>query len=611
VEDLSDAERELWDAFPRAETVDLGGGGDVRAEVVAALLLGARPAEDWRVPAVRLTGARVVGALDLSFAEVRHAAILRGCVFEEPVDLYGARTRQLNLSGSRLPGLQASEAHIDGLLWLEDCRFDGPLELDDSRIEGALSLRCARLAAALHAEALTVARRLDATGLEVSGEVLLRGARVEGVLTLDRAHLANPGAVALNADGVVLADGLFCHELVAEGEVRLPDARIGRQLVMSGARLSNVGGLAFNGERLRVDGAAVADGVTATGQVDLDAAHIQGSVNFRGARISDPGGVAFRARRSKITGGLFCHEGFRADGEVQLVDATVGASVEFGGARLSGPGGRALTAHGLSVGTMLDCSGGFHAEGRMSFTGMRVGTALRFDDAVISAPGQVALECREVRAQVLRLTTRAPVDGSIDLRHTRVDVLRDDTALWPAGSMLDGFVYQTIDTPGTVEARLDWLDGADGYHPQPYEQLAAAYRGMGRDAEARTVQLARQRRRRRTLPPVARIWGFVQEWTVGYGYRPLRAALWLAGLLIAGTAVFGAHHPAPAHRGEGPGFNPFLYALDLLLPIVDFGQQGAFDPRGGQQWLAALLIAAGWVLATTIAAGVTRVLSRQ
>jgi hypothetical protein len=75
--------------------------------------------------------------------------------------------------------------------------------------------------------------------------------------------------------------------------------------------------------------------------------------------------------------------------------------------------------------------------------------------------------------------------------------------------------------------------------------------------------------------------------------------------------VFGADHPAPLHRGEAPGFDPVLYTLDLLLPIIDFGQPGAFDPRGAQQWLAALLIAAGWILATTIAAGVTRVLSRQ
>lgn len=36
-----------------------------------------------------------------------------------------------------------------------------------------------------------------------------------------------------------------------------------------------------------------------------------------------------------------------------------------------------------------------------------------------------------------------------------------------------------------------------------------------------------------------------------------------------------------------------------------------YRPLRAALWLAALLIAAGWVLATTIAAGVTRVLSRQ
>jgi adhesin HecA-like repeat protein len=662
VEDLSEAERLLWAAFPRAQTVDLGGTGEVRAEVVAALLLGARPAESWRVPAVRLTGARVSGVLDLSFAEIRHAALLRACVFEAPVDLYGVRTRQLNLAGSRLPGLRASDAQIDGLLWLDDCEFAGPLELDGARVDGALSLRRARFATAdLRADALTVARTLDATGHDVTGEVLLRGARVEGVFTLDRAHLANPGRVVLNADGIVLGDGLFGHDLAGDGEIRLPDARIGRQFVLSGARLHNPSGVALRADRMRVDGTVALDrgfraqgevslrsatiggtllmhgarlgapggialdahlinvassmrasqGFHADGQVYLEAAHIQGSADFNGARLTNPGGQVLSACRAQITGGLFCTRGFSAEGEIRLVDATIGASAEFGGARLSNPTGPALTARGLSVGTMLDCSDGFHAEGPMIFTGARVVTVARFDDAVISAPGQVALELREVRASVLRLTTRTPVDGTIDLRHTRVEVLWDDPARWPAHSMLDGFTYAAIETPGSVDVRLDWLDRTEGYHPQPYEQLATVYRAMGRDTEARTVQLERQRRRRRTLPFAARAWGYVQDWAVGYGYRPVRAGLWLVGLFLAGTAVFGAHHPAPLHSGEAPGFNPVLYTLDLLLPIIDFGQQSAFDPRGGQQWLAALLITAGWVLATTIAAGATRVLSRQ
>jgi hypothetical protein len=102
--------------------------------------------------------------------------------------------RQLNLAGSRLPGMRASDAQIDGLLWLDDCRFDGPLELVGARIDGALSLRAARFAAAdLRADALTVARTLDATGLEVTGEVLLRGARIDGVVTSTAPTWPTPG----------------------------------------------------------------------------------------------------------------------------------------------------------------------------------------------------------------------------------------------------------------------------------------------------------------------------------------------------------------------------------------------------------------------------------
>ncbi|MEU9291886.1 hypothetical protein AB0D57_46655 [Streptomyces sp. NPDC048275] len=37
----------------------------------------------------------------------------------------------------------------------------------------------------------------------------------------------------------------------------------------------------------------------------------------------------------------------------------------------------------------------------------------------------------------------------------------------------------------------------------------------------------------------------------------------------------------------------------------------AFNPQGWQQWLAAALIAPGWILATTIAAGLTRTLARR
>jgi hypothetical protein len=58
-------------------------------------------------------------------------------------------------------------------------------------------------------------------------------------------------------------------------------------------------------------------------------------------------------------------------------------------------------------------------------------------------------------------------------------------------------------------------------------------------------------------------------------------------------------------------FNAVIYTLDLLLPVVDLGQKHAFDPAGAEQWLSYLLVAAGWVLVTTVAAGAARVLSRR
>lgn len=85
----------------------------------------------------------------------------------------------------------------------------------------------------------------------------------------------------------------------------------------------------------------------------------------------------------------------------------------------------------------------------------------------------------------------------------------------------------------------------------------------------------------------------------------------MLGLLFIGTAVFSLQHPAPLRGAAVPGFHPFVYALDLLLPVVDFGQEDAFDPHGAARWLAYALIAAGWILATTAATGLVRAFQRN
>ena len=107
---------------------------------------------------------------------------------------------------------------------------------------------------------------------------------------------------------------------------------------------------------------------------------------------------------------------------------------------------------------------------------------------------------------------------------------------------------------------------------------AGAYRRAGRLEDARQVAIAKQRQRSHELNGLARVWNWLLYVTVGYGYRTWLAGIWLASLVAAGTAVFATAYPVHMHRSAAvvPAFNPFVYALDTVLPIVDLGEQKAW-----------------------------------
>jgi hypothetical protein len=91
----------------------------------ARALLLSRVSEDSEVSALRIVGARISGLLNLQYGVVAHPVRLMGCHFEQAPNLYGAQTRQLNLSGSFLPGLTAATIRVEGVLRLTDCRIPG------------------------------------------------------------------------------------------------------------------------------------------------------------------------------------------------------------------------------------------------------------------------------------------------------------------------------------------------------------------------------------------------------------------------------------------------------------------------------------------------------
>lgn len=225
---LSEAEEELSQAFVRGALVDLTEGPDdrphladawdekrcVRAEVIAALLLGVKVSEAGAVPTLRLAGAQITGALLLARATIEHVVEFTHCLFDEGVDLSEAKTQSFRLRGCYLPFLEVGRVDVRGEFELAGCRMDW------------LSVYASRLGEA-----------------EFSGTTLHR-----------------PGDTALNGDLLTVDAAMYCHDMRITGQMRPPGAHIRGSLELDGSHVINDADVAVKAEiRARASGAVHGD----------------------------------------------------------------------------------------------------------------------------------------------------------------------------------------------------------------------------------------------------------------------------------------------------------------------------------------------------------------
>lgn len=296
---LNDAERTLWDAFPGGMTVDLGPGDpatedfdpdtwpeerEIRAEVVAHLLLEPPPGTG-HTGRVALSGARIVGELNLSGGRSEHQLVLTRCWLDKPPDFTGASTGRIAFHRTRLPGLVG-----------KDWRVGGSLSFDES---------------------------------QCSGMINLYGAHISGHLRFEGANLANWDSEALYADGLTIGQDMFCCcGFTAIGEIRLVGARVGGQLSFTGACLTNPGGSALTAAGLTVgQDMFCCDGFTANGKIGLAGAHIGGKLDFTWSSLTSPG-LALAAAGLTVNRELsFVKCATR--GQVHLAGATIGGETRL------------------------------------------------------------------------------------------------------------------------------------------------------------------------------------------------------------------------------------------------------------------------------------------
>ncbi|SEP52099.1 oxidoreductase [Amycolatopsis saalfeldensis] len=469
-----------------------------------------------------------------------------------------------------------------------------------------------------------------------------------------------PALVAdrLKVDGnLELSDGLQ-----AFGTLRMVNARIGGSLRLAGAEIKMARGrqAPFYDRALHLDGSTVGGDIEATslrvpvGQLRLADVTVGGNFLAWNSMFLHPGRDAFSARRTKISGNLQLTDA-TVQGTLRLQGVEVGGSLNLCGTRITDPGRRTSSSFSLDVRTARigrdvvlteDKDRPFLAEGGVNLDGAQIARRLELRGAQLGsfAPHGIALDASDVAADEFLLTPAEPPAGRVILRRAHCGTLGDNEQFWASaeGIELDDFRYDALkvgialDDDRSLDHRIVLLRKAmRGYRPGPYDQLASTLRAAGNEEHASTVGLRKQQFRYEALAkgfkifgPGVRLWSWLQRSMVGYGYRPVRALGWLLMLLVVGSLWFGlgtddcVTHPGlyaisdgkrclVNQQDTGLQWNPVIYTADLLVPIVDFGNKSRWYMHGADNWVAAGITASGWILATTVAAGVSRMLRRD
>ena len=630
-------------------------------------------------PAVVIEEANVPDAIDFANLHCNVALVMRGCRFEQPVNLAGAKFPALALTdGCHAPSINAEHIVVEGdvdfdRLVCEQVNLAGAHISDDLHVEGAqISAGAPALDAAnSRIGGAFLGERLIANGLR------LEGAEVGCKINLDDACLTvgdgPPDREALTADALVAKGGIEANRLKANGQVRLIDVKCASTLELSGAQLTceTPDKIALGLDRSQIAGSLYCDkGFTAVGVVHAIGVDIGGSLYLDGSHLTNatPDGESLILRHTRIHVQLSAtasDEGrFTADGRIDLSDARIDGNMQVTGADLVAHNGPTLTADRAFVGAGLTfrditANGTIRLNSThvvcdlnvadLSFESSGASVALELNSATIDGKLHLHADSTEdsmkgihgdvdlgrAKIGILRIAGEPPT-GTTDLTGAHASVLLDEPHRYFDDEhrlVLNGFTYDQIHMSGVpLKHRLDWLEvgtrkvraGTDGYHapshgfvPQPYEQLAAVYRGLGQMRDARIILLHKNRARTRganwrTRWPW-RILGYIQDVFVGYGYAPGRAFAWILALLFTGVGYFATNNPVPTEgTASFTGIDTVRYPMDLLLPGIGVGGKSVWTPADGfGKTLALTLIIAGWLLGITIAAGITRALRRD
>ncbi len=360
-----------------------------------------------------------------------------------------------------------------------------------------------------------------------------------------------------------------------------------------------------------------------SGRVNLEDASLDGSLNFGYMRFDDAvrfkgaevkGGIALIAchllgglvaNELRVTGGLSISSGSMVIGEVGLRAATIGSNLDLIGSVFGAvQNGRCIAGDNMTVRGDVYLRGGSVCIGDLGFPGAELMQDLHICDSAFNGLFDLAsAKIRgEVRLDEQRLRMGPPHWSALtelNLQNTKVGALQGSLEAWKCGA---GFVRRNLDglsvdrlSGGTGGASLDrasakeliaWIEqdtehsGNGGtFSPSPYLAVADALEKAGAGDKARKVRIAHERRVTRSMSwlsvsaPNKLGRSLVMGPMTAYGYEPMRATFWFAGLVVLFALGGLFWELTSAAEYVPPGWRDIVawlgFSFESALPLID------------------------------------------
>jgi cytoskeletal protein CcmA (bactofilin family) len=584
-------------------------------------------------------------------------------------------TAVLNLDAAQVEGnislqsvrgdVSAEGLTLKGTLKVEFAKF-GELYIAKARVEGNVELSKVGLEREIFAQRLVLGGDLRLMEVRLRYSLYFMGAQVGGKFEVEDIE-----GKSIWARGMQIGKGLIWEKIKA-GTVDLTGTRVEEELAISSltgdewesdemivvgkasikdVRILGVGPWRkFSWERGKVSGRleisdVVTDALSLQGtrvdeDLDMKGVRVGGAVDLEG--FQGGGDLLIEAC---ILGGLPSKPGLslkRAEiaGEVRIKSSDI----------LSGLDAEKLHAHSLYVEKTFLTRGVWREldEPTLQVVKVRhVGLSLKdaqleerayFKDVTIMGP----VSLRYAQMQTLEIVVEqgsgkegkdsgiglSPLAGWVDLHGISV-------SRW----VFSGPALEDKDSETRLRLFSAWLRRQlPHYSAHPYESLAKALKAEADENAALRILIQKEDDvgLARSLPWWQRFWRGLLRYTVGHGYRPEWALVWILAFIALGAFLFDLGYRegvmAPASTDvlvqekyqkyreipkDYPTFSAWAYSIDTFIPFLDLVLEHYWIPNADAGWGGVLLriylwihIGFGWLLSTLFLTGLTGIIRR-